>query len=183
MSIVRELIVAARNTYLTKVKYRRFSIGKNFRCGRGVQMWAKNGITIGNDFFIGRYSQIESDAIIGNDVLIGNSVALVGKYDHKYNQIGTTIRKSSEIRDEDYNWLGLDSTVIIEDDVWIGYGAIVMSGVKIGKGAIIASGSIVTKDVNPYEIVGGNPARFIKSRFTEAEILEHESILKDKNKL
>ena len=50
--------------------------------------------------------------------------------------------------------------VIIEDEVWIGYGALILSGVTIGKGSIIAAGSVVTRDVPPYAIVGGNPVSF-----------------------
>lgn len=55
--------------------------------------------------------------------------------------------------------------IFVEDDVWIGRGATIMSGVKIGRGAIVAAGSIVTKDVPPYTIVGGIPAKVIKTRF------------------
>ena len=66
---------------------------------------------------------------------------------------------------------GLDATskgnIIVGDDVWIGYRSTILSGVEIGKGAIIAAGSVVTKDVPPYAIVGGNPAMVIKSRFSE----------------
>lgn len=57
--------------------------------------------------------------------------------------------------------------IIIEDDVWIGDEALILSGVKIGKGAIVAAGSVVTKDIPPYAIVGGNPAKIIKYRFSE----------------
>ncbi|WP_397445280.1 CatB-related O-acetyltransferase [Polaribacter sp. R77954] len=60
---------------------------------------------------------------------------------------------------------------IIGNDVWIGYDATIMPGVSIGDGAIVASKSIVTKDVEPYSIVGGNPARLIKKRFSEDTIL------------
>ena len=59
---------------------------------------------------------------------------------------------------------------IIGNDVWIGYGATIMPGVKIGDGAIIATKSIVTKDVEPYSIVGGNPALTIRKRFSEEKI-------------
>jgi acetyltransferase-like isoleucine patch superfamily enzyme len=57
--------------------------------------------------------------------------------------------------------------IVVGDDVWIGYGATVLSGVTIGQGAIVAAGSIVTRDVAPYSIVGGNPAKLIKYRFAE----------------
>ena len=55
--------------------------------------------------------------------------------------------------------------IIVDDDVWIGYRAIIMSGVHIGQGAIVAAGAVVTKDVPPYAIVGGVPAKVIKYRF------------------
>ncbi len=64
---------------------------------------------------------------------------------------------------------------IIGNDVWIGYNATIMAGVKVGDGAIIATNSVVTKDVGPYTVVGGNPAREIKKRFPK----EHIDILLD----
>jgi acetyltransferase-like isoleucine patch superfamily enzyme len=60
--------------------------------------------------------------------------------------------------------------VIIENDVWIGTSVTIMSGVKIGSGAVIAADSHVIKDVEPYSIVGGNPAKHIKYRFTKEQI-------------
>lgn len=58
--------------------------------------------------------------------------------------------------------------IVIKDDVWIGYGAIICSGVTIGQGAVIAAGAVVTKDVEPYAIVGGNPAKLIRYRFDQS---------------
>lgn len=60
--------------------------------------------------------------------------------------------------------------VVIGNDVWIGYGATIMSGVNIGDGAVIAANSHVVKDVKPYTVVGGNPAKLIKKRFDDATI-------------
>lgn len=60
--------------------------------------------------------------------------------------------------------------IVIGNDVWIGYNATIMAGVKIGDGAIIAANSTVVKDVGPYCVVGGNPAKEIKKRFTEKKI-------------
>ncbi len=59
---------------------------------------------------------------------------------------------------------------VVGNDVWIGYGATIMPGVTIGDGAIVATGSVVTRDVPPYAIVGGNPAGIIRYRFDEATI-------------
>lgn len=163
-----------RDIYLVRVKYNRYTIGKNFHSGRGVFMWAKNTIVIGDNFYIGRYSMIESDAIIGNNVIIANHVALIGKYDHNYQQIGTPIRLADQIRDNIYNWKGLNLKITIADDVWIGLGSIILSGVTIGKGSIIAAGSVITKDIEPYSIYGGNPAKKIRSRFeSEKQLAEH----------
>lgn len=65
--------------------------------------------------------------------------------------------------------------VIIGNDVWIGYGSTILSGVKIGNGAVIGAKSVVTKDVEPYSIVAGNPIKFIKNRFSNDSI---EKLLK-----
>lgn len=60
--------------------------------------------------------------------------------------------------------------IIVEDEVWIGTGAVLLSGIRLGKGSVVAAGSVVTKDVPPYAIVGGNPAGIIKYRF-EKEVI------------
>ncbi len=65
--------------------------------------------------------------------------------------------------------------IIVENDVWIGATSTIMSGVKISNGAVIGGGSVVTKDVPPYAIVAGNPAKVVKYRFTEKQI---EKLLK-----
>jgi serine acetyltransferase len=62
--------------------------------------------------------------------------------------------------------------IIVSNDVWIGAKSTIMSGVKIGDGAIVAAGALVTKDVEPYSIVGGNPAKLLKYRFDKSQIEE-----------
>lgn len=64
----------------------------------------------------------------------------------------------------------LKGDTVVENDVWIGYQAMIMPGVRIGNGAIIAAGSVVTKDVAPYSVVGGNPAKEIRKRFSDEQI-------------
>jgi len=169
-----------RNYFLRKVIYRRYQIGTNFHAGIRVRLWAKKQLIIGNNFYIGRDSLIETNAIIGNNVIFGNRVALIGRYDHHYQEPGTPTRLASQIRDANYSWKGLNSTIIIEDDVWVGYGTILLGGIKIGTGSIIAAGSVVTKNVESYSIYGGVPARKISDRFASSEDLElHLNIMNE----
>lgn len=72
---------------------------------------------------------------------------------------------------------GFDKDIIVNEDVWIGANVTLLSGVNIGRGATIAAGAVVTKDVPPYSIVGGVPAKFIKFYWTIDEIIEHEKKL------
>lgn len=72
---------------------------------------------------------------------------------------------------------GYDADVIIEEDVWIGSNVTILKGVTIGRGAIVAAGSVVSKNVLPYSIVGGVPAKFIKFKWNLDEILYHENTL------
>lgn len=170
-----------RSFLLRKTVWRKHQIGANFHSARGVFLWARNKLKIGDNFYIGKYSIIECDAEIGNNVIFANHVSLIGRYDHHYQQIGVPVRLASQIRDKDYNWKGLHQKIIIEDDVWVGLGAIILSGVKIGTGSIIAAGSVVTRNVEPYSVYGGNPAKKITTRFdTEEDLQKHIEIYSNK---
>ena len=165
-----------------KFIYRKYDIDKGFHAGKRVRLWAKTTLKIGKDFYIGRDSFIETDCIIGDNVIFGNKVGIVGKYDHHFQQIGTPVRNAMAIRDLNYNWKGLDLITHIGNDVWVGYGSTILQGVNIGDGAIIAAGSVVTKDVKPYSIYAGNPARKIADRFnSEEELKSHLELLKKYN--
>ncbi len=98
------------------------------------------------------------------------NVQFVGKDDHVTNIPGKSIWNSGR---------GDSKKTYVGNDVWIGNSAIILAGVTIGDGAIIAAASVVTKDVEPCTIVGGNPARKIKDRFkTEEEKQKHLQYLK-----
>jgi acetyltransferase-like isoleucine patch superfamily enzyme len=133
-----------------------------------VSLWSPNkNIRLGNRVQFGPNCIIDTDVVIGNDVLIARSVSFVGRNDHLINVLGSSIWDSGR---------GYNDVTYIHDDVWIGHGAIILSGVSIGTGSIIAAGSIVTKDVGSYGIVGGNPAKFIRARFSSHEIETHEQL-------
>lgn len=78
--------------------------------------------------------------------------------------------------DEEFLLKRMKNIVNIGNDVWIGYNAIIMPGINIGDGAVIGSGAIVTKDVEPYSIVAGVPAMFLKKRFSDDVINELKKI-------
>lgn len=90
-------------------------------------------------------------------------------YSDTMKQTGYTIHRGSDLYGNIYKFPeGEDKyQVVIENDVWIGAHVIILGGVRIGNGAVIGAGSVVTKDVKPYTIIGGNPARLIKKRFND----------------
>jgi len=128
--------------------------GQNINIEHGAYFGNGREIEIGDNSGIGLNARLSGPITIGANVMMGPDVMI---YTANHNTARTDIPMIQQ-GDSDHN------PVIIEDDVWIGARAILLPGVHIGKGAIIAAGSIVTKDVPPYTIVGGNPARAIKQR-------------------
>ncbi len=109
---------------------------------------------------------------IGNYVLFGPNVTIRGG-DHRIDIIGKHIYEITDNEKLSKN----DQDVHVEDGVWCGCNVTILKGVTLGRGSVIAAGSVVTKDVPPYAIVGGNPAKIIKYRFDEQQIIQHENLL------
>lgn len=107
---------------------------------------------------------------IGNYVSIAPKVTFLLGMNHQMDSATTFPFYSKLIKRSPVDAIS-NGPISIEDEVWIGTHALIFSGVRVGKGAIIAAGSIVTKDVPPYAIVGGNPAKVIRYRFTD-EIIQ-----------
>ena len=145
---------------------------KLIHCGSHTYSGAKvkigpGKVSIGHHSFVGPESWLQSKATIGNYVMLAGRVAIVGG-DHKINVPGVPAIKAG--RD-------INKEVVIEDDVWIGYGVIIMHGVTVGEGSVVAAGSVVTKDVEPYTVVGGVPAKKIKDRFNNEQQEIHRRAL------
>ena len=104
---------------------------------------------------------------IGNYVSIAHNVVFILSGNHQYTSIANYPLYTRLIKLSPELDALTKGHIVIEDDVWIGYGVIILSGVRVGKGAIIAAGSVVTKDIPAFGIAGGNPAKLIKYRFTE----------------
>jgi len=163
-----------------KLRYRDSYIGSP-HIGKGVSLgWrtsVSRGVELGAGVRIGDCSYVNCGAIIGSGEIgrfcsIG-PYAIIGMPEHPVTYLSTSPRLYGRC-----NVLGLASTwdeypspPVIGSDVWIGAAAFVRQGVRIGHGAIVGAGSVVLRDVAPYAIVGGAPARVIRSRF-EPEAVE-----------
>lgn len=129
-------------------------------------------ISIGDDVFIGRgahFSSVKS-LEIGDRVMFGPNVKILGG-NHNSELNGQAMRFNKVKRQYD------DEPVKIEEDSWIGAGATILKGVTIGRGAIVGAAAVVTRDVEPYTIVAGCPAKLVKARGLKQEIEKHERSL------
>jgi acetyltransferase-like isoleucine patch superfamily enzyme len=152
-------------------------LGERVHLGMGTILAAPVELVVENDVYIGKQCTIECDGKIGAHSMLANQVGLIGRHDHDINALGCTVRRAPWIGDEDYSGPGRSETLVIGPDVWIGFGAIVLTGVRIGRGSIVAAGSVVTKSTQPYSIVAGCPATVIGERFSREEIDVHEDLL------
>jgi acetyltransferase-like isoleucine patch superfamily enzyme len=139
--------------------------GSNVILSAGGKFVRPEEVSIGNNVFIGRNFHISARGLsIGSNVLMGPNL-IIESDDHSYNKVGVFM---FDVKDD--RKLG---PIIIEDDVWIGAGTIILKGVIIGEGSIVGAGSIVTKDIPPYTIGVGNPCKPIKTRFDAEELRIH----------
>lgn len=153
-------------------------IGKNVIFHPTNSDFTYNNISIGDNVGIGphaRFIASISHIYIGNNVAFAPNVTIRGG-NHRYDVVGKYITdysaKDKKLED--------DEPVHIGNDVWIGTNVTILKGVNIGDGAIVAAGALVNKDVPPYAIVGGLPAKVLKYRFTPEQIIQHEQILDGK---
>jgi len=169
----------------SKIKFKyKIKVGKTITIGDNVEINAlsKNGIIIGNNVSIHRntiiectgvirqlgvgliignnvgiaqncFIQVRGEVIIGNNVIFGPGVSVFSE-NHKFSDPDIPIVEQGEKR----------KGVVIEDNVWIASGATILDGVHIGNNSIVAAGSVVNKNVPPYAIVGGVPAKILKFR-------------------
>lgn len=176
------LLFIGRNVKI-RAKHK-IALGKSVNIGDNVEIngVSKNGITIGDnvsilnntiiectgvlrnigeELIIGNnvgiaqncFIQVRGKVIIGNNVIIGPNVSIFSE-NHIFENPDIPISVQGESR----------KGVIIKDGVWIGTRVIILDGVKIGENSIVAAGSVVTKDIPPYSIVGGIPAKILKYR-------------------
>lgn len=154
-------------------------ISGNFTCGEGCKFLEE--IMISGKVELGRYVSINgpnTDIIslihpvtVGSFTSIARNVS-IQEFNHNYSNLTTyhihqNVFKESRLKDVSSN-----GPIHIGNDVWIGAHCVILSGVTIGDGAVIAANSVVTKDIPPFAIVGGTPAKVLKYRFSEERMAE-----------
>ena len=125
--------------------------GKNVEIGKKIKF--SSNIVIGNNSGIGDETYFQGKVTIGNDVMMGPRCAFIAQ-NHNFSDNNIPMRLQGDNSKE----------IIIENNVWIGYGVIVLPGVHIGSNSIIGAGSIVTKDIPNNSIAVGVPAKVKKER-------------------
>lgn len=136
-----------RNAYL---KIANSSVNKNVCISRNVRFKGIKSIKFEGNVIVNQFTLLDGrgELIIGKNVDIAERAVIWSMSHDPYDENHCSIKKRT----------------VIEDYVWIGSDSIVLMGITVGKGAIVASGSVVTKDVKPYSIVAGNPAKEIGRR-------------------
>ena len=157
--------------YLPHLKRQLKSCGNNVTIDFGSKLAGLDHTSIGNNVYIGPNATFYSTVAnlnIGNYINMGPNVTIITG-DHRTDVIGKYMSEVKEKLPEN------DKDVTIEDDVWIGAGAIILKGVTIKTGSVIAAGAVVTKDVEPYTIYISKDKQ--KPRFTPEQLEEHLKLL------
>jgi len=154
--VVNYLLNKVRTFLLCTFKFRNVNYRGFVRIMGNCRFNKTYSVTLGHNVQFGPSCLVDAPLSVGDYVMFAGNVSIIGRNDHDYSVKGQFIWQGAHQKAE---------KVTIGNDVWIGYNSIILSGVSIGEGSIVAAGSVVTKNVEPYTIVGGNPAHYIKDRF------------------
>lgn len=157
--IFRRKILGRCRLMLLRSNGSKIKVGSGFYCGSRCYVSTGRTVSIGENFYMGNNCQLSCNLQVGDYVMLASGVAIVGG-DHKFDDINGPMALSGRAD------MG---TTVIEDDVWVGHGSIILDGLHLKKGCIVAAGSVVTRDIPENAIYGGNPARLIRMRSIEGD--------------
>lgn len=169
MSPRNHLLNRLRNGLYFGLRYSWVRYGRNVHVQWSTRMWSPHRhVVIGDDVGIGPGCLVQCDLEIGNKVLIAGNVAFVGSDDHVISTVGVAMWDAGR---------GDTKRTVVEDDVWIGHGAIIVGGARIGRGSVIAAGAVVVGEVAPYSIMIPPKAQLLRKRFSDVDVLRHDQSL------
>lgn len=148
-----------RYTRMDVMPWNKFQLGKNSTIEDFATI--NNGVgdvIIGERTRIGLSNTLIGPVTVGNDIMFAQNIVVSG-LNHSYEDVSRSIHDQKVSTAE----------IKIEDEAWIGANAVIVAGITVGKHSVVAAGSVVTKDVPPYSIVAGNPARLIKKYNSKTE--------------
>lgn len=151
--MIRNLIWRARRAFICFTTPQ-LTVASDAKIGKGTFISRKAPIVIGSRFYCGPNCYISAKLSIGNRVMLGGHVAVVGG-DHDIDSGHTNIIDAGRAE--------LKQTTIC-DDVWIGHGVVILQGVNLGKGCVVGAGSVVTRDIPENAVTVGNPAKVVRFR-------------------
>ena len=152
----------------------RFWFQRRFaKCGPALKFSPLNSdfhyakIEIGSRVYIGGGANFSGKVTVGDDVMFAQNVHITDGY-HRFDVVGKTIRDSGP---------GEKVRVHVESDAWVGAGSTLMKAVTVGEGSVVGAKSLVLKDVPPYSVVVGSPARVVSVRFSDPQLREHLELI------
>lgn len=146
-------------------RFFRVHLDGDIRIGKFTSIWGPNSM------ITSKFHPVS----IGSFCSIARNVS-IQEYNHQIKTLSSYHIQSNLFGDPIKNDLYSKGPITIGNDVWIGAGAVILSGVTIGNGAVVGANSLVSKDVPPYAVIGGNPAKILKYRFSEEKIKEIEKM-------
>jgi maltose O-acetyltransferase len=150
------------------------SCGKRVTINKNCNFTWQN-ISVGSNVSIGpnaMFMSTKAKIQIGDNVMFGPHVSMITG-SHRIDVKGKymiNIKNNEKLPENDQD-------IVLKGDNWIGANVTILQGVTIGEGSVVAAGAVVTKDVPPYSVVGGVPAKVIKMRFVEEEIINHTTMI------
>lgn len=128
--------------------------GSNVNVEHGARFGSGRQVIVGDNSGLGIDCDIAGPVEIGRNVMMGPRVTIL-TMNHDFSDTSRPMIEQGHTENR---------PVVVEDDVWIGVGVILLPGVRVGRGAVVGAGAVVTKSVAPWSVVGGNPARVIGAR-------------------
>ena len=171
---LRQSLITPYNNYFAN----NHKLGRYGKCGKHVQLSPPISISLPQNVFLEDYTRIQpyTQIILSEGKFILKKFSCIGAGTIIVPDNHTpTVGIPQYLSNTHINDVG--RTIVVNEDVWVGAGSFLLSRCSIGRGAVVAAGSVVSKEVPPYAVVAGSPAKVIACRFSVEQILQHEAIL------